>query len=120
MIDPSIIDERISKARDRDSAVSMKLLGECARLTVIAPNLDVRMLDLNSLTTQLLPARLSHSGVPQGSFQPTPENGSYAYQLYSAICFAIDARAELKLLELIASPDFYASLMRSAAEVPAP
>jgi hypothetical protein len=28
----------------------------------------------------------------------------------------IDARAELKLLELIASPDFYAALMRSAAD----
>jgi hypothetical protein len=118
MIDPSIIDDRILTARARDNNVTQKLLGEIARLAVVAPfNESSRSFDLNSLTTVLRPARFSDTGMNPNTIHTVPEPGSYAYQLWSAICFVVDARAELKLLELIASQDFYAALMRSAAEV---
>lgn len=119
MINPSIIDERIDAARARDNAVTANLLGEIARLAVIAPMQEhVRMFSLDALNSQLKPGRFADSGLGQmGVVRQLPEQGSYAYQLYSAICFVIDARAELKLLELIQSPDFYSALMRSAAEV---
>jgi hypothetical protein len=118
MIDPSIIEAKIGAARDRDNIVTAKLLGEIARLPVIAPfNDGMRNFDLNTITTTLRPGRLTDTGVGQNIAKMLPEHGSYAYQLYSAICFTIDARVELKLLELIASPDFYSALMRSAAEI---
>lgn len=120
MINPSIIDERVNAARARDNAVTAKLLGEIARLPVVAPFRESdRNFSLDSLTTTLRPARFSDTGMQPNTIQTMPEPGSYAYQLYSAICFVIDARAELKLLELIQSPDFYSALMRSAAEVKA-
>lgn len=119
MIDPSIIDEKIKAARERDLTVTQKLLIELTRLPVTKPfgGAD-RLTSLDTLKDALLSAHKAESGVTQGAFHGTiAENGSFAYQLYSAICFVVDARAELKLLELIASPDFYAALMRSAAEV---
>jgi hypothetical protein len=106
MIDPSIIEAKIVSARARDNAVTAKLLGEISRLAVFSWG-----------DTAVQQAKTVTSGIPQDVARPTPENGSYAYQLYSAICFTIDARVELKLLELIASPDFYSALMRSAAEI---
>lgn len=120
MIDPSKIDERLDAARARDNVVTSKLLGEIARLPVVAPfNESMRVFSLDGLTNMLRPGRVSETGMDPNMLKTMPEPGSYAYQLYSAICFMVDARAELKLLELIASPDFYASLMRSAAEVKA-
>lgn len=120
MIDPSIIDQRIIEARSRDVVTSQRVLTECMRLVVIDQSKGYdRSLDLNTIAQTLRPARYVESGnmnPNSPTYPPVPDNGSYAYQLYSAIMFAIDARAELKLLELIASKDFYAALMRSAAE----
>lgn len=116
MIDSTKIDELIVEARRRDGVVCKALLEECARLTVIAPYTEIRQLDLNQLVNQLMPAKVSSSGRTSGSYSSPPDDGSYANQLFSAICFVIDARAELKLLELIASPTFYDAIMRSAAE----
>jgi hypothetical protein len=121
VIDPSIIDAKIAEARDRDNVVTHKLLQEVARLPVVAQGNDgVRTFSLDLLSAQLRPGRWTDTGMGGGAFQAAPEPGSYAYQLYSAICFVIDARTELKLLELIASPIFYAALMRSAGEVEGP
>lgn len=120
MINPSVIDERVDVARARDNAVCEKLLAECARMVVIDQyQSHLRSFSLDSLISTLKPARVLDSGNtnPNTATFPVPEPGSFAYQLYSAICFVIDARAELKLLELIQSPHFYSALMRSAAEV---
>lgn len=118
MIDPSKIDERIEAARARDNACTNSMLGEIARLPVVAPfNDNNRNFSLDALATQLRPGRFTDTGISPGVTKSQPEAGSYAYQLYSAICFMVDARAELKLLELIRSPDFYSAMMRSAAEV---
>jgi hypothetical protein len=76
VIDPSIIDEKISAARDRDNAVCAKLLAEMRSAHVIAPNLDVRTLDLNNLMNQLLPAKVGHSGVSPGAFQQLPSTAA--------------------------------------------
>jgi hypothetical protein len=122
MIDPSQIDERYEAARQRDDAVFAKLKDECARLIVVDQyQSGTRVFSLDALTSMIKPARFIESG--NSSYNsptyPAPENGSFANQLFSAIAFAIDARAELKLLELIRQPDFYVSaMMRSAAEVP--
>lgn len=120
MIDSSKIDVLLKEARDRDEVVFTKLLSECARMVVVDQfQSSVRTFSLDMLTQVIRPARYvestnSNSNMPT---YPEPENGSYAYQLFSAIAFAIDARAELKLLELCVSPNFYAAMMRSAAEV---
>jgi hypothetical protein len=121
MMDPEIIDEKLSEARLRDKAVFDKLLHECARLVVVDQHRNNdRMLSLDQFANLLRPARFSESGRfnPNDPAFPHPENGSFAYQFFSAVAFAIDARAELKLLELIASPHFYSALTRSAAEQP--
>jgi hypothetical protein len=119
VIDSTKIDELLEQARTRDNAVTAKLLAEVARLPVIKPWQDsLRTFSLDTLTGTIMPGKFSDSGMPAGSTQMLPEDGSYAYQLYSAICFVIDARAQLKLLELIASPTFYDAIMRSAAEKP--
>ena len=120
MIDPSLVDEKIEEARARDSTVCEKLKNECARMVVVDQfESGQQTFSLDNLVSTLRPARYTSSGrfntLP--SLNLPPENGSYALQLFSAIMFAVDARAELKLLELIASPHFYAALMRSAAEV---
>jgi hypothetical protein len=119
-VDPSIIDNRITEARSRDNAVCEKLKNECARLVAIDQfSSGRRALSLDNMTMTLRPARYSEStnSNPNIPTYPTPENGSYALQLFSAIMFAVDARAELKMLELIRSPDFYAAIITSAAEV---
>ena len=119
MIDSTKIDALIVEARARDTAVTDKLKGECARLVVVDQYQGfTRNLSADTMATMLRPARYvesTNSNINQPT-EPPPENGSYAIQLFSAICFAIDARAELKLLELIASPTFYDAIMRSAAE----
>jgi hypothetical protein len=120
MIDPSIIDAKIVEARERDTAVTNKLLQEITRLPVTRAHGGAdKLTSLDTLKDALVSAHRAESGVSQGVFHGSvAENGSYAYQLYSAICFVIDARAELKLLELIASPHFYAGLMKSAGMTP--
>ena len=123
MIDPSIIEAKIEQARARDSAVTEKLRCEVARLVCVQPgieNVEHFSPDAPTIRFQVRPARFSTTGVPSDVNLPAPQNGSYANQLFSAIMFAVDARAELKLLDLIASPHFYSALMRSAAEVPEP
>lgn len=116
MIDPSIIEGRIEAARQRDDDVTAKLLSEIARLPV-CKDLSTGMLYPQPDAPVIQYGNRAGSGMPEGAIRPLPDNGSFAYQLYSAICFVVDARTELKLLELIASPDFYSALMRSAAEV---
>ena len=121
LLDPSIIDVKIVASRERDQACTARMLNEIARLVATDQyNTDNRVFSLDTLSTTIRPARYLESGNPSPGtpIYPLPENGSYAYQLWSAICFMVDARVELKLLELIASPDFYSALMRSAAEIP--
>jgi hypothetical protein len=119
-MDPEIIDAKIVEARERDNAVTQKLLQDITRLPVTkAFGGADRLASLDTLKDALQSAHRAESGVGQGVFHGTiAENGSYAYQLFSSIMFCIDARAELKLLELIASPHFYSALTRSAAEQP--
>lgn len=107
MIDPSKIDALIVEARERDDAVCEKLKGECARLATFGPGWKQASIRVASDAA---------SGLAHDQARPEPEDGSFAIQLFSAIMFAIDARAELKLLEMIASPNFYSAMMRSAAE----
>lgn len=115
MIDPSIIDELLQAARDRDQACTFRLQSEIARLPVT--KFEQVISTINGMTPPAIQhSKNASSGLPHDLIRPTPANGSYAMQLWSAICFMVDARAELKLLELIASPNFYAALMRSAAE----
>lgn len=109
MIDPTKIDALIEAAHQRDNAVTHKLLQECSRLAANVSDPPQPM--------HLMAAHKAESGKSAGYVLPPPENGSFAYQLFSSIMFAVDARAELKLLELIASPNFYNAIMRSAAEV---
>jgi hypothetical protein len=99
--------------------VTTKLLQEITRLPVTkAFGGADKLTSLDTLNAALISSHKAESGVSAGVLHGTvAEHGSFAYQLYSAICFAIDARAELKLLELIASPDFYAALMRSAGTI---
>lgn len=123
MIDGTKIDALIAEVRLRDQAVTDKLKAECARLVAVDQHQShMRTLSLDTLTQALRPARYvesTNSAINMPTY-PEPENGSFAIQLFSSIMFAVDARAELKLLELIASPNFYNAIMRSAAEVRKP
>jgi hypothetical protein len=113
MIDPTIIDAKIVEAKARDNAVTARMLAEIARLPV-CKDLSTQGISQQADDPIIQCGNRVESGMPQAFMRPFPENGSYAYQLYSSICFMVDARAELKLLELIASPHFYAALMKSA------
>lgn len=118
MIDPSRIDERIAELRALNTATCEALRKEIARLPVVVEDWPGE-LTLHRLSEQLRSGRLAGTGKPPGSFiGQEPDPGSFANQLFSAICSMVDARAELILLELCASPDFYAAMMRSAAEQP--
>jgi hypothetical protein len=118
-LDPSAIDARLVEAINRDNACSEALKVQLARLPVCMEDWPAQQFSLDALTVQLRPGRMSLTGKPPqlAGMGVEPEDGSYAAQLWSAICFMVDARVELKLLDLIRSPDFYSALMRSAAEV---
>lgn len=121
MIDPSIIDAKILNARELEQQSNAHLLAMCGYLVAMKPNTEnVRQLTLDALTSTIGPTRhydpnwsSAYAGV-----LAVVEQGSYANSLFSAITIMIDRQVRLRLLEFIASPDFYSGLMRSAAEIP--
>lgn len=116
-LDPSRIEERYAEAEERDKACTDRVRRELGRLVVLRPYQTSGVTSLDTMVNSISHAALRETGMGANMQHSLPEDGSYATQLWSSICFMVDARAELKLLQLIQSPDFYAALMRSAAEV---